>query len=308
MKLHPNAKTTPRSRAEIVSQVLERKASATEVAEAFAISIRTVWKWVRRFRLEGAPGLLDRSSRPASIPAKTSPDRELRILKLRRQRRVAWQIAKALRMARSTVSAVLKRLGLPRLKLLEPKPEVIRYQREHPGDLLHVDIKKLGRFNHVGHRIHGDRARRGRHVGWDHVYVAVDDATRLAYVEMLQEETADTAAGFLQRCIAAFASLSVRVREVMTDNGMCFRSHLFRGMCHEHKAGHITTRPYHPQSNGKAERFIQTLMREWAYAKPYATADSRARALAPWLRHYNHSRPHGSLDGITPLAALGRMV
>lgn len=300
MRLHPNAKTTPKSRAELVEQVLVSRTSAAEVAEAFAISERTVWKWVKRYRSEGSGGLRDRSCAPKTIPHKTPLEREQRIRTLRDRRLVAWQIAGALRMARSTVAAVLRRLGLGKLRPLGPEAPVVRYERKHAGELVHIDTKRLGRFEKVGHRIHGDRTKRSDSPGWEFAYVCVDDASRLAYVEIHPDEHAETATGFLARAIKGFASLAIRVERVMSDNALCFLSHSFQDTCRQLGVRHLRTRPYRPQTNGKAERFIQTLLREWAYARPYSSSNARAKALPAWLDYYNRRRPHGSLGDLPP--------
>ena len=259
------------------------------------VSRRTAFKWLRRWREEGEAGLEDRSSAPHSIPHRTSRALERRIEKLRRQRLAAYQIARLLGMARTTVSAVLVRLGLNRLKVLEPKEPANRYERDRPGELLHLDVKKLGRFSRVGHRIHGDKTTRDRGAGWEFVHVCVDDHSRVAYVEVLDNEKGLTATAFLRRAVRWFAKAGVRTERVLTDNGSCYRSRDFRSACEELGISPRRTRPYRPRTNGKAERFIQTMLREWAYARPYRTSTWRRRALAGWLRHYNRVRPHGSL-------------
>ena len=220
------------------------------------------------------------------------------------RRLAAYQIASLLGMARSTVSAVLVRLGLNKLKVLEPKEPANSYEHDRPGDLLHLDIKKLGRIQGIGHRIHGNRGRRARGVGWEFAHVCIDDHSRVAYVEVLPDEKGDTAAGFLERAVRWFAELGVRVERLLTDNGACYRSKIFKHQREELGLRHRFTRPYRPRTNGKAERFIQTLIREWAYAKPYRSSAWRTRALGGWLKHYNRARPHGSLGFQAPLTRI----
>jgi len=300
VKLHRNAKTTPAQRLLIVRRYQEEGWELASVAEATGVSERTVWKWIRRFREEGESGLEDRSSTPRRIPHRTPQRRVNRIRRLRAKRLVAWQIAKLMQMARSTVSAVLTRIGLQRMSLLDPKKPAVRYERACPGELVHVDTKKLGRIRGIGKRIHGDRGVRWRGAGWEFVHVCVDDYTRLAYVEVLEDETGPTAAAFLERAVHWFASLGVRVERVLSDNGSCYKK-VFDEACARLGVRHRLTRPYRPQTNGKAERFIQTLLRGWAYAKPYRTSGWRRRALQPWVSFYNNVRPHGSLGGRPPV-------
>jgi hypothetical protein len=294
----------------LCSRVIDEGWTVADAAEAAGCSERTGYKWLVRFRAEGEGGMEDRSSRPHRIAA-TPPDRVAVIEELRRLRFTAKRIADALRMARSTVSAVLKRIGLGRLALLEPPEPTNRYCRRHPGELLHVDVKKLGRFELPGHRVtgrgpghHGNRPKR---LGWEAVHVCVDDTTRLAYVEILDNETWPLTVGFLARAVAWFASKGVTVQRVMTDNGAPYRSRGWATWCREHNIGHVRTRPYRPRTNGKAERFIQTMLREWAYAAAYPSSYARRQALLPWLRDYNTSRQHGSLDSRTPMEQLARL-
>jgi len=303
MKTHANARTTYKTRRDLVHWVLDLGRTKAETALHFATTPRTVAKWVDRYRREGPEGLRDRSSAPHHIRHRTSEKRTRRIAKLRQRGLCAWQIAERLRMAISTVGNVLRRLGLGRGWNRKREP-VIRYEWPKPGDLLHIDIKKLGKFRAVGHRITGQPTARSRGMGWEFVYVCVDDASRLAYVEVLENEQAITATGFLERALSWFKRRGVRARRVMTDNGSPFVSKRWAALCKRHRMRHIRTRPYTPRTNGKAERFIQTLQREWAYGKPYKTSAGRRRALPAWLRYYNEHRPHRALGMRSPKARL----
>ena len=302
MQLHPNARTTPRGRLEIVQRI-ERGERAPDVAEAVGISVRTVYKWWRRYREEGVKGLADRRSAPHRV-RRTSAARERRIVALRRRRLPGWRIALRLKMAPSTVHAVLRRHGLARLRDLDPKPRPVRYQRERPGELVHLDIKPLGRIGRVGHRIHGDRQQRARGVGYEYVHVAIDDASRLAYAEVLPDQRGVTAIAFFERARRWFARHRIRIERVMTDNGSCYVSRRFRQALRRHEIRHLRTKPYRPETNGKAERLIQTLLRGWAYARAYRTSNQRTKALPAWLRYYNADRPHRSLGMTSPLQRL----
>ena len=305
MNAHSLARTTPVGRALLVKQLLAGQRSVPQTAAALGLSSRTVYKWLARYRSEGAAGLRDRSSRPHQSPARTLADREELILQLRRTRQTGPQIARGLRMPKATVARVLKRAGLHRLRLLEPPERPKRYERKHPGELLHLDVKKLARIaGHVGHRIHGDRTKRIYGAGWEFAHVAIDDASRLAYVEVLSDEKGHTTVGFLQRALAWYRTHGIRVQRILSDNGVNYRSHVYLRFCLRRSIRVLKTRPYRPQTNGKAERFIQTLIREWAYARPFTHSRFRVRALQPWLRFYNQRRPHGSLDGKPPISRL----
>jgi transposase InsO family protein len=281
-----------------------------EAAAAAGITDRTARRWLRRWREDGAGGLLDRSSAPHRIPHKTPPARVAEIVRLRRLRMTAAGIAVALGMALSTVSAVLRRVGLGKRSRLEPPEPANRYERRRPGELIHIDVKKLGRILKPGHRVTGKRSnarstytpdgRRIGDAGWESVHVCVDDHSRLAYAEVLTDEKATSAAGFLRRAVAFFATHGVKVERVMTDNGSPYRSQLHAQACRELGLRHLRTQPYRPRTNGKAERFIQTLLREWAYARLFHTSAERTAALQPWLNHYNFSRPHGALGHKPP--------
>jgi transposase InsO family protein len=305
MNIHSNARTCPNSRATIVAHV-KAKAWCADQAFAMGVSTRTGFKWSRRYRESGPGGLLDRSSRPHRVPSLTSPERTELVLRLRRCRLTALEIARKLRMPRSTVAAVLKRAGLSRLRYLDPPEPIERYERDAPGDLLHLDVKKLARIRGgPGHRITGDRSRRARGAGWESVHVAIDDYSRLAYVEVLANEEATTTARFLRRALIFFRRHGVRVKRVLTDNAKTYLSHLFAELCGQREIKHKRIRPYRPCTNGKAERFIQTLLREWAYKRPYRSSGRRTAALPRWLDRYNHHRPHGSLGGQSPITRVG---
>jgi len=304
MRVHRNAKTTPKARALIVQRVDEEGWTVPETAEAFGVSERTVHKWRGRYRELGAAGLGDRRSVPGTIPHRTQGRRVAAILRLRRDRWTLAAIARRVRLPRSTVGGIVQRAGLGRLPPLQPPPPVRRYERARPGELVHVDIKPLGKIGQIGHRIHGDRRRRSRGIGWDQVHVCVDDATRVAYVEVLASATHADAVGFLTRAVAWFGRRAVRVERVMTDNGSAYVSRAFAAACQRLALRHLRTRPYTPRTNGKAERFIQTLLREWAYVRPYRSSARRRRKLPAYLRHYNRRRPHTSLNFTAPLVRL----
>jgi len=306
MNVHSLARTTPHSRALLVRRVREQNWSVDQAALAAGISVRTAYKWLARHREQGAGGLQDASSRPRHIPRRVEPDKVAVVLDLRRSRRSGPEIARQLRMPRSTVARVLQREGLSHLKNLEPKEPPRRYQRRHAGELIHLDVKKLGRIGRVGHRIHGDRSISTPGVGWEFIHVCIDDATRLAYAESLPNELGVTAVGFLRRALAWYRRLGVRVRRVMTDNGSCYVARVFQEACHRLGVRHLRIRPYRPQTNGKAERFIQTMLRECMYARAYENSKTRQRALKAWLRYYNRQRPHGGIAGQTPYSRLKR--
>jgi transposase InsO family protein len=264
-------------------------------------------KWVKRFHDEGPAGLVDRSSRPHRLYRPTPQPIAERIERLRRQRWTGKQIAQAVNLSPATVSRVLKRLGLNKLSALEPAEPVRRYQRQHPGEMIHLDIKKLGRFDRVGHRITGDRTGQSnsRGIGWEFVHVCIDDASRLAFSRIMPDEKKESATAFLKAAVAYYNSLGITVARGMTDNGSCYRAFDFRDACRDLGLKHIRTRPYTPKTNGKAERFIQTALREWAYAQAYPTSQHRAAELPVWLHRYNWHRPHGSLDAKSPISRLG---
>ena len=310
MNLHKNARLTPRGRELIVRQI-ESGQTVEAVGRAAGVCPRTVRKWLARYRSEGAAGLCDRSSRPHRLYRPTPAPVADRIAELRRQRWTGKQIAAEIGVSPATVSRVLKRLGLNRLTALEPAEPVRRYERQHPGELIHIDIKKLGRIDGIGHRITGDRRgqsnrrARGQGLGWEFVHVCIDDASRLAFVQVMPDEKKQSAVAFLRAAVAYYASLGVTVARVMTDNGSCYRAFDFRDACRDLGLRHIRTRPYTPKTNGKAERFIQTALREWAYAKAYSHSNRRTAELTPWLHRYNWHRPHGGLKSKTPISRLG---
>lgn len=307
MNTHKNAPLTPKGREAMVRAVLEGGLTQASAARQFNTSPKTVSKWVRRFKEGGVDGLCDRSSRPLSSPNQTPPATCAAIETLRRQRRTGEQIAIEVGVSAATVSRVLRRLGLNRLSALEPFEPVRRYERDRPGEMIHIDIKKLGRFNGIGHRITGDRSgqSRSRGVGWEYVHVAIDDHSRVAFAKVMPNERKGSAVAFLKEAIAYYESLGVKVQRVMSDNGSCYRSSAFRRLCKRLGLKHIRTKPYTPKTNGKAERFIQTSLREWAYAQAYPNSRERRAELPIWLHRYNWHRPHAGIDDKTPISRLG---
>ena len=278
--------------------------SVKEVAEGLGISQRTVYKWLARYRQGGEAALGSRSSRPHHSSRRMPVERVATIAAMRRRRMSSLQIAFCLSLPVSTVTLELRRLGLNRLPRLEPRSPVVRYEHKHPGDMIHLDIKKLGKIDGIGHRITGDRSRRRRGTGWEYLHVCVDDHSRLAYSELLANEKATSAACFLIRASAWLERHGVKVRRVMTDNGSCYVSHLFRATCQHLDVRHIRTRPYTPKTNGKAERFIQTSIKEWAYARAYENSKERTGRLGSWLDYYNQTRPHSALSYKPPISRL----
>jgi transposase InsO family protein len=305
MDIHKNAPLTPAGREMMVRRVLAGQ-TPTAVATAVGVCVKTVRKWVARFQTEGRNGLLDRSSRPHRLHRPTPQPITERIETLRRQRWTGKQIAQAVGVSPATVSRVLQRLGLSRMRDLEPAPPVRRYERQAPGEMIHLDTKKLGRFERVGHRITGDRTGQSnsRGVGWEFVHIAIDDASRIAFCQIMPDEKQESAVAFLHAALAYYQSLGVTVARVMTDNGSCYKAFAFRDTCRERGLKHIRTKPYTPKTNGKAERFIQTALREWAYAQAYPTSNHRAAELPIWLHRYNWHRPHGGIKYDTPISRL----
>ena len=305
MNMHKNARMTPIGRERLVQAVVggQRPEAA---ARAAGVCPRTVHKWVARFQAEGRAGLMDRSSRPKRLYRPTPAAIVERVEVLRRQRFTGKQIAADLGVSPATVSRILRRLGLNRMRDLEPAEPVRRYEREHPGDMIHIDIKKLGRFDKVGHRITGDRTGQSnsRGVGWEYVHVCIDDNSRVAFSQILPDEKAVSAVAFLSAAVAYYKSLGVTVTRVMTDNGSCYKAFDFRDACTGLGVKHVRTKPYTPKTNGKAERFVQTALREWANAQAYPTSDRRADELPVWLHRYNWHRPHGGIKSKTPISRL----
>ncbi len=307
MNVHKNARLTPKGRELMVRAVVHDGISKAEIARRFNTTPKTVAKWVERFRASGVDGLRDRSSAPHASPSQTPIATCDAVEALRRQRRTQHHIAMQLDLSRATVSRILSRRGLSLLASLEPAEPRPRYERATPGEIIHIDIKKLGKFSKTGHRILGDRARtrwRGR-AGWEFVHVAIDDHSRVARVDILPDETKTSAVAFLTATVAYYRNLGVTVDRVMTDNGGCYRSHAFAHACKRLRIKHIRTKPYTPQTNGKAERFIQTALREWAYATAFETSDQRRAELPKWIHRYNWHRPHASLGQNAPISRLG---
>ena len=306
MGTHKNAPLTPRGREELVRRVMNGQ-TPRAVATALGVCPRTVRKWVERFRHEGLAGLADRSSRPHRSPNGTPAAIALKVAELRRRRWTGAQIAAEVMVSKATVFRILRRLGLNRLKALEPAAPIIRYERQRPGELLHLDTKKLGRIGAIGHRITGRHTgivNRHRGIGWEFLHVCIDDASRLAYTEILPDERKESAVAFLGRALAWFARHGITVERIMTDNGNCYRSHLFRQACAAAGIRHLRTKPYTPRTNGKAERFIQTALREWVYATAYHNSDQRTADMPRWLHRYNWHRPHAGLKAQTPISRL----
>src|SRR4051812_27068884 len=316
MKLHANARLSVKGRGLLVDRVEVAGWSLSAAAEAAGISERTARKWLGRYRADGPAGLLDRASAPVVVANRTDERRIEAIAALRRVRLTGAEIAECLGMALSTVSGILTRIGMGKLGRLGLEPAV-RYERARPGELIHIDVKKLGRIHGgAGHRVHGNRrfqrpatktnaaGQRENQTGWEYVHIAIDDATRLAYVEVLADEKAITAVGFLRRAVKHYASYGISVQTLITDNGSPYRSTIHAIACRTLGIGHLRTRPYRPQTNGKAERFIRTMLGGWAYGAIYRDSTERNAALAGWLDFYNRRRPHGALSHKTPTARL----
>lgn len=304
MDVHQNARLTVACRVLLVQRVQAGRPKA-QVARELGISIKTVNKWLARYAQGGTPALSDRSSRPHRSPRATEQVLRTAIVALRRQRLTLIHIATQLGLSRATVARIAGAAGLSRLSKLNPAPVYRRYERAEAGELLHLDVKKLGRIAQVGHRIHGDRATRMRGVGWEYLHVAIDDASRVAYAQLLPEEDAGCTVTFLRAAVAYYAGLGVRIRGVYTDNAKTYRGRDFAEACAQLGLSHHYTRPYTPRTNGKAERFIQTCLREWAYARAYYRSHQRRDALPTWLHGYNWHRPHMSLAGQPPINRLG---
>ena len=305
MDIHKNARLTLHGREALVKSVVHQGSTWNAAAAAFQVSARTAAKWVRRYREEGTAGLWDHSSRPHHFRRPTSAILIPQVEALRRQRWSGCRMARETKLSPATVSRILQRLGISRLRDLDPLPPPRRYEHACPGDLLHLDIKKLGRFGCVGHRIHGDRNQHVRNGGWEYVHVAIDDHSRIAFSQVAPNEQGLSAAAFLEAALAWYARLGITVRRVLTDNGPCYQSRAFRQVCQRHGIKPMRTRLYTPRTNGKAERFIQTALREWAYGCAYPTSEERAAHLPRWLHDYNWHRPHASLGGAPPISRSG---
>jgi transposase InsO family protein len=307
MNTHHNARLTPKGREDMVRAVVDQRSSKAEAARRFNTTPKTVAKWVDRFKAEGVVGLRDRSSKPLSSPSQIPLATADAVERLRRGRKTQEHIAGELAISKASVSRILKRRGLSLLSSLEPQEPRPRYERETPGEIIHIDIKKLGRFNAIGHRITGRHSAHpnSRGCGWEFAHVAIDDHSRVARADIFPDEKKESAVAFLLATVAYYKSLGVDVERVMTDNGSCYRSEAFARACRQLRLKHIRTKPYTPQTNGKAERFIQTALREWAYATAFEHSDQRRQALLPWLHRYNWHRPHASLAKKPPISRLG---
>ncbi len=301
--MHKNARLTVKGR-ELMLGRLEAGQHQRDVAQAMGISLTTLKKWLRRYRDEGVAGLQDRSSRPRRSPRRLDCTVATRVILLRRRRRTGRFICRQLRVSAASVSRILRRAHLSRWRELDPHPPVHRYERKQPGELLHLDTKKLGRITRIGHRITGDRSGSFGKAGWEFVHVAIDDHSRVALASVAADEKGNTATAFLKAAVAHFRERGVRIQRVMTDNGSAYLSDAFRQACQQLRIRHVRTKPYTPRTNGKAERFIQTCLREWAYAEPYPTSAARTIALEHWLHHYNWHRPHSALQSNPPISRL----
>ena len=308
MNVHKNARLTPFGRERVVKQVLQRVLTPAAASAAAGVSLRTIYKWLSRFRNEGAVGLRDRGSRPKRLRCSLNERQRQLIERLRRERRPYREIAKRALASLSSVGRYVKLLGLHRLEVLDPKPPVQRYEHAHPGELVHLDTKRLARFRQPGHRVTGNRHVKSTHVGWQFMHIAIDDHARVAYGEFFRDERGPSAARFLVRLVRYYQRLGIKIARVLTDNGKCYRSKRFARACRRLAIKHSFTRPYRPQTNGKAERFIQTALREWAYVRTYQNSYERAKAWLPWLHRYNWHRPHASLDYKPPMRRLGLSV
>lgn len=304
MNTHKNARLTYLRRLEMVQDITQRGFAASEAAAKHGVSAVTARKWLGRYLVDGAAGLLDKSSRPEKSPRAIEPHVALAIVELRRKLFLQARIASYMGVSKATVSRVLRRAGLSRLGDLQPDEPVQRYERETPGELLHIDIKKLGRFDKVGHRITGDRTQRARHSGWEYVFVAVDDHSRIAFTQVYPDEKKESASAFVRAATAYFAGLHVPIQRVITDNGPAFHSAAFAEACLELGISQKFTRAYRPQTNGKAERFIQSALREWAYGRTYSHSDERLAALPIWTHFYNWHRQHHGIACQPPMSRL----
>ena len=306
MNIHKNARLSFARRLEMVQDVVDRQLLLTAAATLHGVSVPTVRKWVGRYLAQGAGGLRDASSRPRVSPRSITPATALAIVELRRRFLTQARIARSLQVSDSTVSRVLRRAQLSRWSDLVPSEPVVRYEHAQPGDLLHVDTKKLGRIERMSHRVTGNRRDSFDGAGWEYLFVAVDDHARFGFTQMKPNERQSCAAAFLRASVKYFAQLGVTVRRVLTDNGPAFRSKGFAAICRKLGVRHLFTRAYRPQTHGKAERFIQSALREWAYAIPYHHSGERTAMLNRWIHHYNWHRPHLGIGGLAPASRLGR--
>lgn len=304
MNTHKHARLTFVRRLEMVQALTTHRTTTAQAALTYGVSAATVRKWLGRFLTQGEAGLADASSRPKRSPAAIAPSKALAVVELRRQRLTQARIAQALSVSKSTVSRVLARAGLSRLADLEPAEPVVRYEHQAPGDLLHLDIKKLGRIMRPSHRVTGNRRDGVDGAGWEFVFVAIDDHARLAFTGIYPDERGTSAMQFLRQAVAYYAGLGVTIKRLLTDNGSAFRSRAFRALCVELGIAQKYTRAYRPQTNGKAERFIQSALREWAYAQTYQNSAQRQQAMFQWLHHYNWHRPHQGIGGAVPISRL----
>lgn len=302
MNNHKNARLTVHGRALLVNRVVEQGIRPAEAAKASGVSLRTAYKWLARYREEGFAGLINRSSRPANCPHAVTPKDQAKIVALRKARHSCHRICRETGISASTISRLLRRNGLGRLASLEPAPPLVRYEYEQPGDLLHLDIKKLGRFERPGHRVTGNQRRNSRRAGWEFLHVAIDDHSRLGFSCVRRRQDGIDACKALLEALRYYQSLNIRFTRVMTDNGSCYISRKFQRLCQRLKLKHLRTKPYTPRTNGKAERFIQTSLREWAYSRSYDSSLHRAAHLRAWLHDYNWHRPHASLNYLPPIS------
>jgi transposase InsO family protein len=306
MNIHKNARLTFARRLEMVLDMVDKGFTPCTAAAVHGVSEPSARKWLGRYLAEGEAGLRDRSSRPTRSPNRIQPEKALAIVELRRRRLTQARIAGAIGVSKSTVGRVLRRAGLSRLRDLEPSEPALRYEHEHPGDLLHIDTKKLGRIERMSHRVTGNRRHTVDGAGWEFLFVAVDDHARIGFTDMYADEGKASAVQFLQNTVGYFRSLGVRPKRVLTDNGPAFRSKSFAHACRDLALKHSFTKPYRPQTNGKAERFIQSALREWAYGIPYNHSSERTAMLERWIHHYNWHRPHQGIKGLTPVSRLAR--
>jgi transposase InsO family protein len=305
MDYHQNARLTIHSREQMARLVVEHGYTQKAAARAFYVSEKTAAKWVRRYRQSGSAGLNDLSSRPHCSPRQTPSNLLEKVLELRRERRNGWCIAGQLKLSRATVSRILRRAGLNRLRSLDPPPPVVRYEHKHPGDLIHFDIKRLARIRKPGHRVTGDRHNESRGAGWEYLHIAIDDHSRISFAALMSDQSHQSAMHFFLMARAFYARFGISIRKVLTDNGSCYRHWRFGKLLRQQYVKHRFTRPYTPRTNGKAERFIQTALREWAYARSYQNSEERLFQLHTWLHEYNFHRPHAGLKLNTPASRSG---